>query len=709
MLSLLCLFLGLHSHHAYGATVSAGETFQNGNGSAEETYDVVIYGGTSAAVVAAVQVAKMGKKPVIVCPDKHLGGLTSSGLGWVDSGNRSAIGGLSREFFARVWEHYQQADAWRWQSKESFGNRSQGAPGKDGDKNTMWVFEPHVAESIFDHWVEEFGIEVYREEWLDRDSGVVLDGKKIQAIKTLSGKTFSGKVFIDATYEGDLMATTGVSYHVGRESNRVYGESWNGIQVGVLHHNHHFQIPIDPYVVPGDPQSGVLPRISTADPGQKGDGDKRIQAYCFRMCMTKHEENRIPFPKPDGYDPAQYELLLRVLTANPKTVIMKPDPVPNFKTDTNNNGPFSTDNIGFNYDYPEASYERRREIIAEHEQYQKGLLYFLANDSRVPETVRREVSSWGLAKDEFKDNGGWPHQIYVREARRLIGEYVMTEQDCLDQRVTPDSIGMGSYTMDSHNVQRYIKPDGKVQNEGDIGVHPARPYEIAWGSVLPKQDECENLLVPVCVSSSHIAYGSIRMEPVFMILGQSAATGACMAIERNIDLHDLAYDDLREQLIKDGQVLEIEVQPVIGEERLTGIVVDDEKAVFVGHWVRSSSTKPFVGFGYRHDENQEQGEKSARFETELKPGKYRVRIHYPAFDNRTSKANVRIEHAEGLLNTAIDMTKISPAQADRDSNSIGNYWESEILELGETSSVTISNEDANGFVVVDAVQWIPVK
>lgn len=518
-------------------------------------YDVVIYGGTSAAVTAAVQTAKMGKSVVIVSPDRHLGGLSSGGLGFTDTGNKAVIGGLSREFYHRVWKHYQQPEAWRWQTRESFGNKGQGTPAIDGQWRTMWVFEPHVAEKVFDQWIAEHGIAVVRDAWLDREKGVKKEGRRIVSIATLDGRVFRGRVFLDATYEGDLMAAAGVDYHVGREGRDVYGEQWAGVQTGVFHHAHYFKKPVDPYVVPGDPTSGLLPRISADPPGEKGQGDHRVQAYCFRMCLTKHPENRVPFPKPEGYDPKQYELLLRVFATGWRELFVKYDPIPNAKTDTNNHGPFSFDNIGYNYDYPNASYERRREIIAEHEQYQKGLLYFMANDPRVPEDVRSAVGQWGLAKDEFLDNGHWPHQLYIREARRMIGRYVMTENELLKRRPTPESVGMGSYTIDSHNVQRYVTPEGTVQNEGDIGV-ALKPYAIAYGALTPKQEQCENLLVPVCASSSHVAYGSIRMEPVFMILGQSAATAAVMAIEGNKPVQEVNYEALRARLLADGQVLE---------------------------------------------------------------------------------------------------------------------------------------------------------
>ncbi|MBL9190172.1 MAG: FAD-dependent oxidoreductase [Opitutaceae bacterium] len=521
-------------------------------------YDVVIYGGTSAAVTAAVQVRRMGKTVAIVCPDRHLGGLSSGGLGYTDTGDKSVIGGLAREFYHRVWRHYDADSAWRWQKKSEYGNKGQGTPAIDGEQRTMWIFEPHVAERVFEDLVREHQIPVFRDEWLDRAKGVRKSGARLSAITMLSGKTYAGKMFLDATYEGDLLAAAGVSYHVGREANRIYGEEHNGVQTGVLHHRHHFGVlpeKLSPYWTPGDPQSGVLPRVSTAHPGKFGEGDDKVQAYCYRMCLTDVPENRIPFAKPEGYDPKQYELLARIYAAGWKETFQKFDPIPNRKTDTNNHGPFSTDNIGMNYDYPEASYERRREILREHERYQKGWLYFITTDPRVPADVRAKMASYGLPKDEFKDNGGWPHQIYVREARRLIGTYVMTENELRKKRPTPESVGMGSYTIDSHNVQRYITPEGYVQNEGDIGVPTGGPYEIAFGSMMPKRGQAENLLVPVCVSSSHIAFGSIRMEPVFMILGQSAATAAVMAIEAKSAAQDVPYVQLRERLLKDGQIL----------------------------------------------------------------------------------------------------------------------------------------------------------
>ena len=526
---------------------------------APRSSDILVYGCNSGGVAAAVQAKRMGKTVVMVCPERHLGGLSASGLGWTDSGNKAVIGGLSREFYHRVWQHYDKPEAWKWQKREQYGNTGQGTEALDKTGRTMWIFEPHVAEMVFENWVKENKISIVRNAWLDREKGVKLSGGRIQSITTLDGKTYVAKMFIDATYEGDLMAAAKVDYHVGRESTATYDEKWNGVQTGVLHHRHHFGAvakPISPYVIAGDAKSGVLPRISTESPGKFGEGDKKIQAYCYRMCLTQVEANRVPFPRPAKYDAKEYELLLRIFDAGWRETFQKFDPIPNGKTDTNNHGPFSTDNIGRNWDYPEASYARRREILDEHVNYQQGWLYFIANDPRVPAEVRTVMAKWGLAKDEFKDNGNWPHQIYVREARRMIGKYVMTENELTKKRPTPEPVGMGSYGIDSHNIQRYITPEGTVQNEGDIGVSTAGPYQISYGSLVPKKGQAANLFVPVCLSSSHIAYGSIRMEPVFLILGQSAATAAAMAIDAKLDVQDVPYEQLRKRLLADGQVLE---------------------------------------------------------------------------------------------------------------------------------------------------------
>ncbi|MEL6106734.1 MAG: FAD-dependent oxidoreductase [Planctomycetota bacterium] len=669
-------------------------------------FDVVIYGGTSAAVTAAVQVKRMGKSVAIVCPDKHLGGLSSGGLGWTDSGKKEVIGGLAREFYHRIYLEYERESSWNWQKRSEYGNKGQGDKAIDGKNRTQWIFEPHVAERVFEDFIASESIEVFRDEWLDRQTGVDIVKGKIRSITTLSGKTFVGRVFLDTTYEGDLMAAAGVSYHFGREASDQYGEQWNGVQTGVLHHKHHFGDlePISPYRIAGDANSGVLPRISKAPPGAKGSGDRRIQAYCFRMCLTDHPENRVPFAKPEGYDPDQYELLARIYAAGWRDTFRKFDPIPNRKTDTNNHGPMSTDNIGFNYDYPEASYERRREIIREHETYQKGWLYFHVSDPRVPQAIRDKMSRWGLAADEFTDNGHWPHQIYVREARRMVGQFVMTENELVKRKPTPKSVGMGSYTIDSHNVQRYITPTGSVQNEGDIGVSTRGPYQISYDALVPKNDECSNLLVPVCVSSSHIAFGSIRMEPVFMILGQSAATAAVMAIDADIPVQEVDYETLKTRLESDGQVLEYDVPFFKGlwMKAFKGVIVDDQQAELKGSWTHSTANAPYLMDGYRHDGNSKTRESNAIFATDLSDGKYDVQVAYPPNRNRASNVRIRIRHADG--ESTVVLNQRQKPSGEGLFHSLGRYT----FTAHQKARVTVSNAGTDGYVVIDAVRWLGV-
>jgi hypothetical protein len=664
---------------------------------AESTYDLVVYGPTTAGVAAAVQAKRMGKSVIIVGPDQHLGGLTSGGLGWTDSGNKSVVGGISREFYQRIKTVYDRPETWKWQKPGDFKRYRP----KD---DAHWTFAPHIAEQVFEDLVKEHGIQVDRDEWLDRapGKGVAIRDGVIRSIRMLSGKTYRGRMFIDAAYEGDLMAAAGVSYFVGREANSQYGETLNGIQIDHAR-SHQFTNPIDPYVVPGDPKSGLLPRISADPPGRQGEADKRLQAYCYRVCLTRVPENRIPFAKPDGYDVKQYELLLRTLQAGSWHIRGKFDMLPNLKTDTNNHGSFSTDNIGMNYDYPEASYERRQEILKEHEIYQKGYFYFLANDPRVPEDRRKWMAEWGLAKDEFVGNNNWPHQIYVREARRMVSDFVVSEQHVVGHKPTPRPIGMGSYNMDSHNTQRYVDPNGHVRNEGDVQVSPGGPYPIDYGAIVPKRNECQNLLVPVCLSCSHIAFGSIRMEPVFMVLGQSAATAACQAIDADKAVQDIDYAILRKRLLEDKQVLEYTGARRGGVrlDRLKGVVVDDAKAIGSKAWAISGSQPSFVGRGYRHDGNTRKGEMSAVYSASLpQSGKYEVLISYSPNPNRATNVPVSVEHAQGRTQVVVNQKK-KPA-VDGLFHSLGAFE----FRAGAKASVTISNNETDGHVIIDAVQWI---
>jgi len=521
--------------------------------------DLCVYGGTASGVVAAVQAARMGKTAVIAEFGNHLGGLTSGGLGATDIGNKAAIGGIAREFYHRIALHYASSNAWRFERPEEYfatrGGSSTLRELKAVDA-TMWTFEPHVAEDILFQMLNEAKVAVYFQQRL---ASVRKEGGRIAELIMENGRVYRAAMFVDASYEGDLLAKAGVSYAVGREANAKYNETLNGVRAQTP--KHQFTVPVDPYRKPGDAGSGLLPFIAPGDGGTPGEGDACVQAYNFRLCYTQNPANRLPHAKPAKYDPASYELLARYLEAlvaagrQPELKeFWNPIWMPNHKTDINNNGGFSTDFIGANYAYPEADYATRAQIWHAHEDYNRGFVYFLATSPRVPEHMRAEMRNWGPARDEFLDTGNWPHQLYIREARRMISDYVMREHNCRGQQTAEDAVGLGAYGMDSHNCQRIVKA-GHVENEGDVQVGGFPPYPVSYRSIVPKAAECENLLVPVCLSATHIAYGSIRMEPVFMILGQSAATAAVLAMDGKSSVQKLRYDTLRERLLADKQIL----------------------------------------------------------------------------------------------------------------------------------------------------------
>ena len=518
---------------------------------AQTPADIVIYGCTSAGVIAAVEARRLGRSVLLVCRDAYVGGMTTNGLGWSDTGNHRAIGGLSLEFYRRVKRHYDDPAAW------TFARRPENAENFVND-DAMWQFEPKVAEGIYEAWLKEAGVNVVRSQPIDRRDGAVeVKAGRVVAFRSGTGRRFAGHVFIDASYEGDLMAGAGVGFAVGREANATYGETLNGVQMANTT-NHQFTLDVDPYVVPGKPGSGLLPRV-TADPiAPDGTGDHRIQAYTFRMCLTDVPANRTPFPRPRHYDPRQYALLKRYMDAGYRDFFRKFDRIPNGKTDTNNFGAFSFDDIGMNYRYPEGTDTERAAIIQEHVDYQQGLLWFMANDPGVPAETRTEMSRWGLCKDEFTGNGNWPREVYVREARRMVSDFVMAEPHLRGTKATPRPVGMGSYNMDSHNVRRIVDARGFARNEGNIEVSPERAYPISYDAIIPKRQEATNLLVPVALSASHIAYGSIRMEPVFMILGQSAAAAASIAIRESRSVQDIDYGMLKQLLLSEEQILELD-------------------------------------------------------------------------------------------------------------------------------------------------------
>lgn len=476
-------------------------------------YDVCVYGGTSAGVVAAYSAAQRGLDVVLVEPTEHIGGMTSGGLGFTDIGNKQVIAGVAKQFYRKVGEHYGRLE--------------------------QWIFEPSVADSIMRAYIGHENIVLMdnyriRESKLDgtRISGIVVENS-VDPSKT---KTIKADYFIDCSYEGDLMARSGVEYTVGRESNEQYGETYNGVE---LMDKHQFPDGIDPYKEKGNPESGLLWGISPAKVAQDGTADNMVQAYNYRICLTDDPANMIPITRPADYDSTRYELLLRLFEAYPEKEFLNDwfiwSRMPNRKTDINNRGGFSTDMIGMNHNYPEASYQERQEIIDAHTEYTKGLLYFYGHDERVPEILRKRMLLWGYPKDEYVKYGHWTPQLYIRESRRMVGEYVATQADCQGRATADDGIGWAAYQMDSHNCQRIvINKDGKdmVKNEGNVEIGGGLPYPISYRSITPKREQCTNLLVPVCMSASHIAYGSIRMEPVFMVLGQSAAVAASLAMEQ---------------------------------------------------------------------------------------------------------------------------------------------------------------------------------
>jgi FAD dependent oxidoreductase len=651
-------------------------------------FDVVVYGGTASGVVAAVSVSREGERVVLIEPGRHLGGMVSGGLGATDHGNRGAIGGISREFFRRVLDHY----------VKTYGA---GSP-QVKDSSDGFKFEPHVAEAVFLDMVREAKVEVVYESTLGK---VEVLNSRIVGLDTNKGETFVGSVFIDASYEGDLMAKAGVKYAIGREGRAEYGESIAGVQARSPAHQW-------PVAVPALGADGrPLPTVQTGEAGAAGSGDRKTQAYNYRLCMTDVKDNRFPFPRPPGYDPSRYELLARYLALKPGLKVgqlMNPVRMPNGKTDTNNNGAFSTDHIGGNWDYPDGDEPIRRKIVDDHIAYVQGFLYFLANDPRVPKALHDEMAGWGLAKDEFNDTGHWPHQLYVREARRMLGSYVMTQADIMDDRTKVDSVGLGSYNTDSHHVQRVVQPDGSALNEGDFQVG-VRPYAIPYRSLVPRSMECSNLLVPVCMSASHVAYGTVRMEPVYMILGHASGIAASLASRRKLAVQDVPLDQLLLSLATQGAVLRPDQvagpskagAKGLDPSKLAGVVVDDPSASKVGDWQGSATIGPFVGEGYLHDGGKADGMAKIRYAPKLpKPGKYEVRLYSTPNPNRATNALVAIHSLDGDRTIRVDQRRPTkdggPIVLGSFSFDMTNGW------------VEIRNDGADGHVIADAVQFVPV-
>ena len=641
-----------------------------------EEYDICIYGGTSAGVIAAYSAKMMNKKVLLIEPQNRLGGLTSGGLGFTDIGNKQVVTGLSKDFYRRLGTHY--------------------------GKLEQWIFEPKVADSIFNDYVKRADIDVlYKHRIIEANviDGTIRDIILESSDGTKTTKTVFAKMFIDCTYEGDLMAKAGVSYTIGREDNKLYNETYNGVQ---LMKGHQFPDGIDPYKIPGDSTSGLLWGIAPTTLSPEGTGDKLVQAYNYRICLTNNPTNKIEITKPDNYDPAKYELLLRLFDAQPEKRKLNHyfiwSRMPNKKTDINNRGGFSTDMIGMNHNYPEASYKEREKIIKTHKDYTQGLLYFYKTDPRVPKELKDEIQEWGYPKDEYTENHHWSPQLYIRESRRMIGDYVMTQAHCEGHEIVDDGIGMAVYTMDSHNCQRIvIKKDGKhfVKNEGNVEIGGGLPYPISYRSIIPKENECKNLLVPVCLSASHIAYGSIRMEPVFMVLAQSAAIAATEAIHT-------------------GSVQSVnvkKVQAILHEDPLldgsfSEILIDDSDLDLPSNndW---EVLKKQGGYGPSFLKLKNQNGQPIRFTPNIEhEGKYKVYTYY----------HMRKDIAPTITYFISNGTDNWTKRINKDSVKIEGQTSGEWIELGiydfhknTKSYIEISAGNTNGIVIADAVLFIPIK
>jgi len=644
----------------------------------QRDYDVVVYGATAGGVAAAVAAAGEGGSVALIEPRHHVGGMTSGGLGATDFGRKQVIGGMARDFYEELGEHY-------------------GEP-------ISWYFEPHQAERVLRRWLREARVDVFFGSRLD---AVEKEGGRIAAITLENGARFTADMFIDCSYEGDLLPRAGVSYTWGREGRDAYGESLAGrIEYS---DKHQFSVPVNPR----DDAGNLLPLVFTGEGGAPGSADQKVQAYNFRLCMTQNPKNRVAWPRPEGYDPAEWELLRRYLAARPETKfaeLCNPIAMPGGKTDTNNNGPISTDYIGASWGYPEGSYEEQAAIWADHERYVKGFFYFLAHDPGVPAELQAEVRSWGLAKDEFTDTDNWPHQLYVREARRMVGSYVTRQSDLQESRRKDDSIGMASYNSDSHHVQRLPAtasphwPDGtpSTLNEGDMQVG-VRPYDMPYRSFVPQIAECENLLVGCAFSASHVAYSSMRMEPQYMIIGQALGIAAALAREGNTPVQDIDVTALQAKLRSLGAVLhEDEAIPEwVRASDLPGVVMDNDRAELIGNWKPSVSAGPFVGLDYVHDDNAASSENMARFNPgSLAPGRYEIRLSYSANPNRAARALVRVHTASGVVELHLDQRASQGALAPF--VNLGLY---DIAAGGGTVEI-VGSPDAGGVLSADCVQWL---
>jgi hypothetical protein len=633
--------------------------------------DICIYGATSAGVIAAYTAKMQGKSVILLEASEHIGGLTTGGLGQTDIGNKYAITGLSRDLYRKVGKHY--------------------------GKFEQWTFEPKVTSKVFNDYLQKAQIKVLTGKELLKVTKSNNTIAKIELLDENNQKiTVNAQYFIDCSYEGDLMAMAGVSFTVGREDNKKYNETWNGVQ---MLDKHQFPDGIDPFKIKGDSSSGLLWGISSEKLASRGSGDQKVQAYNFRMCLTDSVENQIPITAPEDYDPSRYELLLRYIEKKQphelNWALMHIQPMPHRKLDINNSGPFSTNLIGGNYDYPNANYAQRKSIQKAHENHIKGFFYFLGNDDRVPEHLRNEMKKWGYPKDEFVKNEHFSPQMYVREARRMISDVVMTEKHCVGQETVEDGIGLAAYTMDSHNTQRVVVEDSygkyQVKNEGDVqmGLGGLDPYPISYRAIIPKKSECNNLLVPVCLSASHIAFGSIRMEPVFMVLAQSAAMAAVLAIDSKKNLHEIDVPKLQ-KLLKNNPLADGSRPEILIDNGFEGqFAAIEEHEVINKQYGRYG--KDYVKMGSKSN---------AIFSTKINQGgKYMLQLYFPKRENSSETLKIVLKYGD----------KVTEKQITIDTNENDWYEFGKIIFLkNQDVKVTISSLSNKEFVA-DAILFVPVN
>lgn len=663
------------------------------HGETAVSYDLVVYGGTPAGLAAGIVGAREGLSVVVIEPTKWIGGMVTGGLSSTDTGRQDTIGGFAREFFTRA------------------------AAVKP--ETPLWYAEPHVNLATFETMAREAGVTLVKEQTM---ASVVRQGGRITHVTTRDGRKFSGKVFVDATYEGDLLAASGSEWVLGRESQAQYGEPLAGIHpMKVRPHGPdvmstackcvggtgpHY-IHGTPCAIPARDEKGELLFGVTTLKGKPGEADTLTQAYNFRVCVTQRPDIKLPFPKPEGYDARRYALLLRLIQSYPEVAfgrLVHLGRIAHGKADLNAQGLFSTDYPGGNMGYLEGDAITRERIWKDHVNYVQGFLWFLGNDERVPQKLRDETNSWGLCRDEFTDNGHWPYALYVREGRRMVGDFVLTQKDLQRQIFKPDTVAMGSFVIDCHIVQRIEAEDGTVVDEGSFQDAPAKPYQIPYRSIVPKRGTCGNLLVPVCLSASHIATCSLRMEPVYMALGHASGLAAAMAVKEGKEVQEINVKTLQDRLRAQKAVLELP-NLVLGpaSDELPGIVLDDAHAVFTGTWVSSSYGAPVDDSGH-NDGDSGKGEKSVKFELKVPAeGRYEVRFAYAAAPNRAAKVPVTIEHATGKAEVTVDQRQ--PGIFDKVFVSLGTYG----FSPKKPVVVVVSNAGTTGYVSVDAVQLLPAK